>query len=67
MKLVYRGAKEIGGAVGISWKEIGFYVRELGLPAFKICNRGSWLALEDDLARWLRNQRDIAIQREKYS
>jgi hypothetical protein len=49
--LVYRGAKEICGAVGVSYKEIALIVRELGMPAFKI--RGNWVARPSSLEAWL--------------
>ena len=56
--LVYRGAKEICGAVGVPWKDIGMFVANEGLPAWKINGRGTWLALRKDLEEWLRQQRD---------
>lgn len=56
-RIVYRGAKAICGAVGVPWKEIATYVREHGLPAFKL-NGGTWIALPDDLAEWIQEQRD---------
>ena len=52
--LVYRGAREICGAVGVPWKEIATFVAEKGLPAWKIDGRGTWLALHDDLAEWIK-------------
>ena len=61
--LVYRGAKEICGAVGVSWKDISHYVREKGLPAFKVNGSGSWVALPEDLDEWIRTQRDIYLKR----
>lgn len=57
--LVYRGAKEICGAVGVSYKEISLHVKELGLPAFKI--RGNWVALPEDLLAWVVGLRDLEI------
>lgn len=56
--LVYRGAKEICGAVGIPYKEIASYVRSNDLPAFKIKGSGCWIALPDDLLEWVEKQRD---------
>ncbi len=56
--LVYRGAKEICGAVGLPWKEMHYFVKEKKLPAFKIDGRGIWIALHDDLMRWIEQQRD---------
>lgn len=61
--LVYRGAKEICNVVGIPWKDIGHFIQHEGLPAWKINGRGTWLALHDDLAEWLRTQRDRAVER----
>jgi hypothetical protein len=62
-RIVYRGAKEICGAVGVPWKEIGRYVREKDFPAFKVNGSGTWIALPEDLLEWVRNQRDIAKKR----
>jgi len=60
--LVFRGSREICAAVGINYKEITYYVRELNLPAFKICTNGSrktqWIATPDDLEKWINKQRD---------
>lgn len=58
--LVYRGAKEICGAVGIPWKEISRYVREHNLPAFKL-GGGCWVALPEDLLEWIKQQRDAHL------
>ncbi len=55
--LVYRGAKEICGAVGLNWKNMGHYVEELKLPAFKVEGGSQWLATHEDLERWLLDQR----------
>ncbi len=57
-RLVYKGAKEICGAVGVNWREMGYYVSKKGLPAFKIDGRGSWLAKPCDLDKWITKQRD---------
>ncbi len=54
--IVYRGAKEICAAVGLNWKDFGRYVRDLGLPAFKVEGSSQWLATPDDLERWLKEQ-----------
>ena len=62
-RLVYKGAKEICGAVGLNWREIGFYVTKKGLPAWKIDGRGSWLAIPDDLGQWIIKQRDENLRR----
>ena len=56
--IVYRGAKEICAAVGIPWKELNLFVKKDKLPAFKLNGRGPWLALPDDLERWMQKQRD---------
>lgn len=56
--LVYRGAKEICAAVGLNWKEMGRYVKELKLPAFKVAGSSQWLATHEDLERWLLEQRE---------
>lgn len=59
-RLVYRGAKEICGAVGVPWKEISSYVHHHKLPAFKL-NGGTWVAIPDDLLAWVCEQRDKHI------
>ena len=59
--LVYRGAREICGAVGISWKDISYYVAKESLPAFKI--GGGWVALPSDLLEWVENQRNAALKK----
>jgi hypothetical protein len=59
--LVYRGAKEICGAIGVSWKDISFFVLEHGLPAFKI--GGGWVALPSDLQQWVEAQRDKSLKK----
>jgi len=61
--LVYRGAREICGAVGVPWKEIAVFVAEKGLPAFKIDGRGTWLALREDLEAWITRQRNEHLRR----
>lgn len=62
-QLALRGAKEIGRAAGVSWREVPRMVKENGLPAFKIDGKGGWLALAEDLECWLREQRDKALGR----
>ena len=56
--MVYRGAQEICAAVGVPWKEICYFVAEKKLPAWKIDGKGNWLALPDDLNRWIIQQRN---------
>jgi hypothetical protein len=60
--LVYRGAKEICSAVGVNWKEITYFVSKKGLPAFKIDNKGSWIALREDLLLWVAEQRNTHLK-----
>jgi len=56
--LVYRGAKEIGSAAGIDHKRIGHYVKNLGLPAFKIEEDSkTWLATHADLMNWIEQRK----------
>ena len=62
--IVYRGAKEICGAVGVPWKEIASYVKNHDLPAFKINGSGHWVALPNDLADWVQLQRDRYLQKQ---
>lgn len=57
-RLVYKGAKEICGAVGVNYKDISHFVDKKGLPAFKIDGRGPWIARPADLERWIQKQRD---------
>jgi len=56
--LVYRGAKEICAAVGLNSRNLRHYVEEMGLPAFRIDETGRWIALPEDLCRWVEEQRD---------
>ncbi len=56
--LVYIGAKTIGSAVGVNWKNIRHYIDEKGLPAFRIDGSGPWVALRSDLVSWVEQQRD---------
>ena len=60
--IVYRGAKEICGAVGVPWKEISHYVKDRGLPAFKINGSGTWVAIPEDLYEWIKKQRDKYLE-----
>ena len=59
--LVYRGAREIAGAVGVPIKELDSYVREHGLPAWKMGK--TWLATQDDLKTWINSQRNKYLSR----
>lgn len=63
--VVYTGAREIGAAVGIPWKEIKKYVERKGLPAFKIDGHGKWLALPGDLLAWIEAARDEQLGRKQ--
>lgn len=60
-QLAIKGAAAICEAVGQSRKDIGRLVNQKGLPAFKLDGKGNWIALPDDLANWLRAQRDKAL------
>lgn len=61
--IVISGAKDIGNAVGVSWKLLAWYVREKGLPAWRIDGKGNWLALPGDLREWARRMRDENLGR----
>ena len=61
--IVYRGAKEICGVVGLDYKQITTYVKELKLPAFKLPGQKAWIACHEDLEQWIRTQRDTYLQR----
>jgi len=56
--LVYRGQEEISRAVGINWKNFSYYVKNKKLPVFRIDGKGTWLAMPDDLKKWLLDQRE---------
>lgn len=56
-----KGAKEICDAVGENPKNMHELVRDHGLPAWKRGAKGTWRALEEDLHRWMREQRDRNI------
>lgn len=60
-QLAIKGAAAICAAVGQNRKDIGRLVNEKGLPAFKLDGKGNWIALPDDLAQWLRKERDRAL------
>ncbi len=51
------GAKAICRAVGQNPKNIVWLKKELGLPAFKVDGRGSWLARVEDLTDWTARMR----------
>ena len=55
--IVYRGAKEICRAVGINFQDINHFVKNKGLPAFKIDGHGTWIALPTDLQTWIEKQK----------
>ena len=61
--LVYRGRKEIGAAVGISYQKIAYYIEKRGLPAFKIDGCKEWIALPDDLQAWIQAERPEEMKR----
>ncbi|WP_051553551.1 hypothetical protein [Desulfobulbus elongatus] len=61
--IVFCGAKAIAEAVGIHWRLLPHYVKEHGLPAFKIEERGRWLALPEDLHAWVERMRDESLKR----
>ncbi|BCS88893.1 helix-turn-helix domain-containing protein [Pseudodesulfovibrio sediminis] len=56
-----KGAQAICEAVGENPRKINELVRDNGLPAWKKRDKGSWLALPEDLHRWIREQRDRYI------
>lgn len=56
--IVISGAKAIGDAVGVPWKLLAWYVREKGLPAWRIDGKGNYMALPEDLGEWARRMRD---------
>ncbi len=56
--IVYRGSKEICGAVGLHRQQIGEYEERYDFPAFKIDGLKSWFALPEDLEQWMRSMRD---------
>lgn len=60
--LVYRGAKEICAVVGLDYKQIATYVRDLKFPAFKIKGQKTWIACPEDLTKWVRTQRDMHLK-----
>lgn len=56
--IVYKGAREICGAVGVPWKDIGYFIKHKGMPAFRIDNKGLYIALPDDMRKWAEQMRD---------
>lgn len=62
-----KGAKEICEAVGENPKNIHELVKNHGLPAWKRGVGGTWRALQEDLVRWIREQRDRNIGLYLYS
>jgi hypothetical protein len=61
--IVISGAKEIGKAAGVSWQTLPWYVKNKGLPAWRIDGKGPYLALPDDLREWVRKMRDENLNR----
>lgn len=62
--IVFRGAKEIGLAVGVGEKEIPTYVEKHGMPAWQRKENGIWYALPSDLEDWIQKQRDKYLRRD---
>jgi len=56
--IIISGAQNIGKAAGISWKNLPWYIKEKGLPAFQIDNKGPYMAIPDDLRVWAIKMRD---------
>ena len=56
--IVVSGAKAIGETVGIPYKMLHWFVKEKGLPAWRIDGKGNYMALPDDLREWARRMRD---------
>lgn len=61
--IIYSGAKAISEAVGVNWKNLPWYIREKGLPAFRIDGKGSYMAIPDDLREWILKMRDENLKR----
>lgn len=61
--IVYVGAKEICSVVGIDYRQIALYVRNFGLPAFKISGQRKWLAVPEDLELWMHEQRNKYLKK----
>lgn len=55
--LCRRGVTEISAAVGVNPKRFNHYVKERGLPAFQFERGGTYVALDEDLKKWLEDQR----------
>jgi len=53
--IVFRGVEEICGAVGIPKRQLSNYVKEHGLPAFKIAGK-EWIATPEALTQWVKEQ-----------
>lgn len=63
---VYRGAKKICEVAGINPKRFGYFVNELGLPAFKIDNDSNvWMATADDLIAWIGARKEAFFNERK--
>jgi len=61
--IVYRGAKEICDAIGVSSKQILRYVQQEGLPAWRRREEGVWYAIPSDVEDWIQKQRDKYLER----
>ena len=57
LMLIYKGAKEIGRAIGAGRNEVPRLVDQEGLPAWKESDAGPWKALPEDLRAWLVQRR----------
>ena len=57
-RIVLRGAKEIGQALGKGRNEVVRLIREEDLPAWKETPSSPWQALPEDLQRWVRERAD---------
>ena len=57
-RIVLRGAKEIGQALGKGRNEVVRLIREEDLPAWKETPSSPWQALPEDLHRWVRERAD---------
>lgn len=56
--LCLKGAKAICDAVNEDRKRITTLVEQHGLPAWRRNGSGGWMALPEDLRKWLCDQRD---------
>ena len=59
---VLRGSREICAFVGVNWKEMSVFVKNEGLPAFRIREKGNYIALQSDLILWVKKQRDAYMK-----